>query len=59
MRYIVYESDSEVIVTTLKNESQTLKEFFEEDTGRDKDDYTRRAVEDCAIYMTSRVKLEN
>ena len=45
-KYVVYSSDSEILVTTRIDEKAMLKEWFGEGCGRNKEDYDTEEVED-------------
>jgi hypothetical protein len=53
--FIVYTSDSEVIVTAKANEKKAIKEWFTEG-GRDIEEYDREEVKEDAVAVSSRMK---
>jgi len=54
---IVYWNDSEVIVTTKKNEKRTVKEWFAKNTGRDIEDFDREEMADGSVCVSTRMKV--
>lgn len=52
-KLVMYSNPSETIVTTLENEHEMIRQYFDEG-GRDKDDYDREvAVDDTGIVIMS------
>ena len=53
--FVTFTTRDEVIVTTLTQESITLKEYFGPGIGRDIDDYDREESPECAVQVLARV----
>jgi len=53
-KFIVYHNSEEAIVTTKKNEAETIRLFFVEG-GRDLEDYCRDEQEDIAVRLISKM----
>jgi len=56
-KFIVYHDGEEAIVTTKKNEAETIRLFFVEG-GRDLEDYCRDEQEDIAVKLTSEIRVD-
>lgn len=54
--FIVYSNESEVIVTTKKNEKRTIKDYFTE-AGRDLDEYDREEIKADAVSVRTHAKV--
>jgi len=52
MKFIVYASDDELIVTTTEDEDETVKAYFEEG-GRDINEYNREVVKGFFVAYSS------
>lgn len=55
-KIILYVYDEEIIVTTKKEEAQTLKEYFNEDTERDLFLYDRKEI-DKSFAISNRLTI--
>ena len=48
-KIVIYSTDSEVIITTKKNEKKIKKEYFFKDSGRDISEYDRDVTDSAVI----------
>lgn len=57
--YVVYSSNSEVIITTLENEHETIQVYFTQG-GRVLEDYDREALvaSECAVCIRPRLFMD-
>jgi hypothetical protein len=54
-KFVVYSGGKEVIVTTLKAEDRTIREYFAEGC-RDIESYDREEIDDMAVLVRSNME---
>lgn len=58
MKIVIYKSEDEIVIGTVKEEHKLLDEFFTPDMGRDKEDYDRIVkTEPFNVQMGVRTRL--
>lgn len=55
--FVVYSSRDETIITDPEKEAEMLKLYFDEG-GRDRDDYDRSELNECAVSVQAAVKVD-